>query len=63
MYILPIISFSLTVNQQKRIYSICEILIYGLCWQCQNPLLSLTDKHDVVNGFNFLKSPSDIENI
>ena len=37
--------------------------IYGICWQCQNPLLSLTVKNDVFNGFNFLKSPSDIKHI
>ena len=29
----------------------------------QNPLLSLTDKNDIFNGFNFLKSPSDIKHI
>ena len=28
-----------------------------------NPLLSLTDKNDVCNGFIYLTSPSDIENI
>ena len=37
--------------------------IYGICWQYQNPVLSLTDKNDVFNGFNFLKSPSVIKHI
>ena len=38
-------------------------LIYGLCRQCKNPLSSLTDTNDVCNGFIYLTSPSDIENI
>ena len=58
-------SFSLTVNLSTKtsLQHFRKRLIYSLCRQCQNPLILLTDKNDDFNGFNFLKSPSDIEYI